>query len=110
MLKKKLNKPRRYPTIKDSRLPKRSLNSRAFFTKDRFASGDLKGISITDASKLLTSEWNSLSPSERKVSRKLPLKLPTNNVKVYEDRAAADTQRYVQEFKTVFHRDSATQT
>ncbi|KAF8867296.1 hypothetical protein BDZ45DRAFT_667259 [Acephala macrosclerotiorum] len=95
MLKKKLNKARGYTAIKDARLPKRSANSRALFTKERYASGDFKGISIVDASKLLTTEWNSLSPSERKV---------------YEDRAAADTQRYVQEFKTVFHKDSTAHT
>ncbi|CZR61082.1 uncharacterized protein PAC_10978 [Phialocephala subalpina] len=94
-LKKKLNKTSGYPAIKDSRLPKRITNARALFTKDRYASGDFKGISLSDASKLLSSDWNSLSPSERKA---------------YTDRAAADTQRYVQEFKTVFHRDSTAQT
>jgi len=76
--------------IQDDRQPKQPRQALNFFTKERHASGDLKGISLSETGRLLAREWNALSASDRKA---------------YEDLAAADRHRYTQEFKTVFHRD-----
>jgi hypothetical protein len=38
-----------------------------FFAKERYASGDLKGIPLGDNSRLVSREWAALSPSDRKV-------------------------------------------
>jgi len=38
------------------------------FAKERYASGDLKGIPLGDNAKLVAREWAALSPSEKKVS------------------------------------------
>ncbi|KAN0117406.1 hypothetical protein V8E51_003383 [Hyaloscypha variabilis] len=76
--------------IHDDRRPKRPSTPMVFFAKERYASGDLKGIPLGDNSRLVSREWAALSPSDRKA---------------YEDLAIADRQRYAQEFKTVFHRD-----
>jgi hypothetical protein len=40
-----------------------------FFVKDRYASGDMKGIKLGDNARLLSKEWAALSPSDRKVGR-----------------------------------------
>ncbi|KUJ20616.1 uncharacterized protein LY89DRAFT_666276 [Mollisia scopiformis] len=93
LLKKKYNK-KHLATIVDSRQPKRPANARAMFVKDRYDSGDFKGIKFAEASKLVQSEWSALSPSERKV---------------YEDSGKSNVNRYVQEYKTVYHRDSRAQ-
>lgn len=53
--------------IPDSRLPKRPIIARSFFLKDRYATGELKGIPFGDAAKLIAREWTALSASERKV-------------------------------------------
>jgi plasmid replication initiation protein len=39
----------------------------AAFTKERWASGDMKGISVVDANKALNNEWKTLSAAEKKV-------------------------------------------
>lgn len=54
--------------IVDSRLPKRPVLAFSSFTKDRWASGDFKNISIVDASKQMGLEWKALSEAEKKVS------------------------------------------
>ncbi|TVY13865.1 Non-histone chromosomal protein 6 [Lachnellula arida] len=90
-LKRKLGKHYAYPLITDSRIPKRALSPYMFFIKDRFASGDFKGISVVEASRLIAAEWKSLPAGQRKP---------------FEARSEADTQRYYQEFKTVYHQDS----
>jgi hypothetical protein len=60
-------KKRSFQQIQDSRLPKRPILPRSIFLRDRYASGDLKGIPFADASKLIHREYDALSPSERKV-------------------------------------------
>lgn len=57
----------RLSIIKDDRLPKRPILPRFFFAKEKFGSGDLKGLLLTDATKLITQEWDALSASEKKV-------------------------------------------
>jgi hypothetical protein len=53
--------------IQDDRQPKQPRRALNFFTKERHASGDLKGISLAEAGRLVAREWNALSASERKV-------------------------------------------
>jgi hypothetical protein len=84
----------------DDRRIKRPVQPYTLFTTERHSSGDMKGILITDASKIIAAEWKALSASEKKVctlsifqiSRLTPLQK-------YEDQWAADTAR--------FKRDSA---
>jgi hypothetical protein len=56
------------PMIKDSRLVKKPRYARQFFVTERFASGDMKGIKVTDGMKTLMNEFASLSLAEKKVS------------------------------------------
>lgn len=53
--------------IQDDRQPKQPRRALNFFTKERHASGDLKGISLSETGRLIAREWNALSASERKV-------------------------------------------
>jgi hypothetical protein len=57
--------------IHDDRAASRPVPAFAQFTRERWASGDFKGIVPAEASKLIGSEWKSLSDSEKKV-RMLP--------------------------------------
>lgn len=54
--------------LQDDRIPKRLRSEMALFAQDRWASGDLKGVKLTDAAKLLRSEFLELPEGERKVS------------------------------------------
>jgi len=80
----------KYTSITDMRIPKRRRSPLVLFTQSRWASGDLKGLKIADASPIITREWKALSASERKL---------------FEDQSSADKRRYEQEYKTTFHRD-----
>ena len=53
--------------LKDDRLPKRPLPVYVSFVRDRWASGDLKHMTIKDVAKLMSTEWKELSASEREV-------------------------------------------
>ncbi|EPQ62655.1 BgtA-21001 [Blumeria graminis f. sp. tritici] len=77
--------------IQDPRLPKRPLGVYVCFVKERFDSGQLVGVPFLTASKMLASEFHALAPAHRK-------KL--------EDTARIHRQRYIQEFKIAFKRDS----
>lgn len=59
---------RKWPTLKDHRVPKYPGSAFVQFTRERWASGDLKGIKIADAGALLKKEYNELSDAARKVS------------------------------------------
>ncbi|KAH7330278.1 hypothetical protein BKA65DRAFT_554265 [Rhexocercosporidium sp. MPI-PUGE-AT-0058] len=78
------------PAIEDERQPKGRASARAIYCGDRWASGDFKGISLSDASKLLAKEWDALPSSDRQA---------------YQEREIADKQRYVKEFRAAFKRD-----
>ncbi|KAH7403384.1 hypothetical protein BKA64DRAFT_668940 [Cadophora sp. MPI-SDFR-AT-0126] len=80
-----------YRPIKDERQPKRASTPMALFLKDRFDSGDFKGIKLPDAGRLISKEWEALSASGRQS---------------YVDRAAGDKQRYLKEYKDAFGRES----
>lgn len=80
-----------YRPIKDERQPKRASTPISLFLKDRWESGDFKGIKIVDAGKLISKEWEALSASEKKT---------------YTDRSDVDKQRYYKDFKAAYGRDS----
>lgn len=65
---KKVGSKRTYPHIKDDRLVKAPANQYSLFLKDRYDSGDMKGMTIAEVGKLVGREWKSLSASEKKVS------------------------------------------
>ncbi|KAH6678359.1 hypothetical protein B0J14DRAFT_320626 [Halenospora varia] len=85
---------RKYSQLTDERLVRAPTNAYVYFVKDRLASGDLKGISAQESLKLIGAEWKQVSASDKKV---------------YQDRAAADSQRYYQEYKTVYGKASKTE-
>jgi hypothetical protein len=51
----------------DERVPKRPASGFSQFVKDRHATGDFKGIKVTDSLKMISEEWKALSASEKKV-------------------------------------------
>jgi hypothetical protein len=55
--------------IKDDRQKKQQPVSSpyAVFTKERYASGDMRGIKVVEGAKLLAQEWKGLSEEEKKV-------------------------------------------
>jgi hypothetical protein len=53
--------------IDDPRIPKRPLSPYIIFVKERYASGDFKGIVAPEAVKILSQEYNALSQTEKKV-------------------------------------------
>lgn len=55
--------------LQDHRQVRGRRNTFAYFSKDRHATGDLKGLKIAEAARLCSREWKGLSASERKVSR-----------------------------------------
>ncbi|PQE21108.1 HMG box protein [Rutstroemia sp. NJR-2017a WRK4] len=81
------NVPRNIP---DERQPRRPAHALLFFIKDRYASGDFANLKARESMGVIAAEWKELPAAQRKV---------------YEDRAAADKNRYWQEVKTVFNRD-----
>lgn len=56
-----------WKSIHDDRFPKRPGHPMMFFAKERYASGDLKGIALGDNARLVAREWAALSPSDKKV-------------------------------------------
>lgn len=78
-----------------------------YFNKDRFASGDFKGVKAIEAAKLAGREWRALSASEKKVPNRdqhLGLAILTR-VQPYHDAAEQDMTRYEQEVKTVYNKE-----
>lgn len=67
MLLKKRTGKSHGPALPDERLPKRARSDFILFAQERWASGDLKGVKVTDASTLLRKEFLALPESERKV-------------------------------------------
>ncbi|RDW88839.1 hypothetical protein BP6252_00871 [Coleophoma cylindrospora] len=76
--------------LDDVRAPKRPRSAMMLFTRQRWASGDFKGVKVPDASKLIMEEWRELSSAEKEA---------------LEREAQADLERYAQEIKTVYNRD-----
>lgn len=57
-----------YRPIRDDRAVKQNVPAYSFFTRDRFATGDFKGMAIAETGRLISREWKALSAAERKVS------------------------------------------
>lgn len=68
LLLKKLTGKARGLQLQDSRIPKRTRSPLAIFTQDRWATGDLKGVALVDATRIVRKEFDELSATERKVS------------------------------------------
>ncbi|EXJ68053.1 uncharacterized protein A1O5_08668 [Cladophialophora psammophila CBS 110553] len=83
-------KKKQYKPIQDDRTVHRPRNAYAYFFKERNDSGDLTSMTVGERGKLIGQEWKSLSTSERKI---------------YEDKAQADKDRYLEEYKTVYGDD-----
>ena len=72
----------KWRAIHDDRIPKRPSSPMFFFCKERYASGDLKGIALVDNARLLAREWAALSPSDKKVSNPISV---CNMVLIFSD-------------------------
>ena len=55
-------------SLRDPRIPRQPRSAWVFFTKDRWSSGDLKGMKVPEAAPLISREWKDMSPTQRKVS------------------------------------------
>lgn len=53
--------------LHDERAAKLPVRAHSFFLQDRYASGDMKGLKLGDAVKLINNEWKALSASEKQV-------------------------------------------
>ncbi|KAL9071314.1 MAG: hypothetical protein Q9161_004330 [Pseudevernia consocians] len=76
--------------LHDHRQVKGVRNAYSFFYQERMQSGDLRGLKVAEAAKLLGREWKSLQPHEKKG---------------FDDMASQDMARYTQERKTVLNKD-----
>ena len=105
---KKNGKKTIYAHIKDDRLVKMPQNQYSLFLKDRYDSGDMKGMTIVEAGKLVAREWKDVSPAEKRVSNQPVRAFDTMLMlkQAYTERHAIDHNRYVTEYKTVYGIDS----
>ncbi|KAL8696398.1 MAG: hypothetical protein Q9201_007676 [Fulgogasparrea decipioides] len=79
-----------WPKLQDERLVTRLKNSYNLFYTQRYRSGDFAGMKVTEAAKLIGSEWRGLSADEKQP---------------YSQMAEEDSARYDQEVKAVYNRD-----
>ena len=54
-------------SLHDERQVKRPVAAHSLFVQDRYASGDMRGMSIADSMRLIMKEWKELSDSEKQV-------------------------------------------
>jgi len=66
------NSKKTYPLIKDERQVKRGRGPYTYFLTERFASGDMKGITIKEAGPLIAQEWKATTGAARKVGNSAP--------------------------------------
>ncbi len=95
--------------LKDDRLVKQPANPYAMFVQDRVASGDLRGMQVSEYGRLLGREFKEMSASEKKVSNTFKgdvFDRADYLRKAYQDRYAVGRNRYIEEFKTVYGFDS----
>ncbi|ESZ96413.1 hypothetical protein SBOR_3145 [Sclerotinia borealis F-4128] len=91
-IRKLIKKPATPRFIRDDRTVKGPSPAIATYVRDRYATGEYVGIKASESLKQIALEYKELSPEQRKP---------------YTDGAAADSARYMQEYKTVYKRDSA---
>ena len=65
---KRKNKKTYANPIKDDRLVKAGLSPYILFARERHASGDLRGMPISESGKLIGQEWKGLTAGEKEVS------------------------------------------
>ncbi|MCJ1287124.1 hypothetical protein MMC26_006472 [Xylographa opegraphella] len=76
--------------LKDERQVKRPVPAHVFFLKERFNSGDMHGMALPDAARLIMKEWRELGDSDKQ--------------KYYETQGQSRA-RYAQEVKDIYKRD-----
>lgn len=99
-----------YRHIRDERIVKQTRSAYSYFLADRFASGDFRHMKFSEIGPLLGREWKALGVEEKKVVFYPPLKsflrpqsqTADQRPKVFEDKAAKDRVRYVDEYTTVY--------
>lgn len=70
-LRKQAKNPKRtsrYAPIKDDRLVKEPRTAWIYFLISRQASGDFKGLTLSETSKLISKEWHTLPANEKEVN------------------------------------------
>jgi hypothetical protein len=65
---KKKTKGASWTTLVDERIPSRGQRPLSIFIKERFNSGDFRGVKTTEALSLIVKEYKELSPSHKQVS------------------------------------------
>ncbi|KAL9107999.1 MAG: hypothetical protein Q9227_007214 [Pyrenula ochraceoflavens] len=66
--------------LRDERLVKSPSSAFLYFTKDRHASGDFRGVAVSEAAKLVGREWKGLSQNQQKAcNAKLSLRLANDS-------------------------------
>lgn len=89
--------------IRDSRLVKQPPAAFSRFTSERHSSGDLKGIGLAEASKLISNEWKALSASEKKVrSIALDVSCLLSLLQKYEDAYALEKVEFQREYERTY--------
>ena len=53
--------------LQDHRQVKRQTGAFIYFYKERHASGDFKGLKVSESARLAGREWSALTPGEKKV-------------------------------------------
>ncbi|MCJ1336039.1 hypothetical protein MMC09_001314 [Bachmanniomyces sp. S44760] len=76
--------------LQDDRLVKRPQNSYISFAADRYASGDMHGIKLVEASKLIGAEWKGLSAAEKQQ---------------YQRAQTVNQEKYLHEYKATYGRE-----
>jgi hypothetical protein len=95
-------KKSKYAPIKDDRLVKRPSSSFFQYHKERFNSGDFRGVTTMDASKDIAAEYRALSASEKKVCldclivfRTTLLTTARRNTKTFLPKTSRDTSKSI---------------
>jgi hypothetical protein len=65
--KKKGGRPAHTEPLKDDRLPTAPARAYTIFVAERWATGDMKGIAVREAARVIGEEWKALSAGEKKV-------------------------------------------
>ncbi|MCJ1439027.1 hypothetical protein MMC27_008417 [Xylographa pallens] len=76
--------------LKDERQVKRPVPAHVLFLKERFDSGDMHGMALPDAARLIMREWRELGDSAKQI---------------YYETQGQSRARYAQEVKDIYHRD-----
>jgi hypothetical protein len=66
---KKEGRKKNFNHIQDERLVKQARSSYAYFLMDRFASGDMRNMKISEVGVLIGREWKALSAAQKQVTQ-----------------------------------------